>query len=106
MGLISRVSSRTYRSTVDITSFKFTYGKIKPNTQNQSPVQMDIINSDILMAAAIAQLSQTGWSSLSKDLKNSVSEIILGHLPQEFILQATINICSILARGKQPNFEF
>jgi len=58
------------------------------------------------MTVAIARLSQTGWSSLEKDLKTLVSEIILGNLPREFILQSTINICSHLAKGTQPNFEF
>ena len=67
---------------------------------------MDLTNNDLLMTVAIARLSQSGWSSLEKDLKNLVSEIILGHLPREFILQSTINICSHLAKGKQPNFEF
>lgn len=82
-------------------------GIVSLNPATSYQFSMDnIINGDILMAAAIAQLSQSGWSSLSKDLKSSVSDIILGHLPQEFILQATISICSILARGKRPNFEF
>merc|ERR1712050_590211 len=64
------------------------------------------INSDLLTAAAVAQLSQSGWSSLSEQWKACIADIVLGNLPEQFILQVSISICSILAQGRTLCFEY
>jgi len=64
------------------------------------------INSDLLTAAAVAQLSQSGWGSLSEQWKACIADIVLGNLPEQFILQVSISICSILAQGRTLGFEY
>ena len=59
-----------------------------------------------LLGAAIAKLSSSGWHSLEKDMKEIVSETILGHLPQQFILQSTISICLLKSKSQKPKFNF
>ena len=63
-------------------------------------------DSILLTAAAVAQLSQSGWSSLSEQWKACIADIVLGNLPEQFILQVSISICSILAQGRTLCFEY
>ena len=65
-----------------------------------------IINNDMLQMTAVLKLSRSGWSSLTNDLKSCISEIILGNLPQDFILDITILITHTLSRGKRPKFHY
>ena len=61
-----------------------------------------VINNDMLQMTAVLKLSRSGWASLTDDLKACISEIILGNLPQDFILDITILITHTakLIKGK------
>ena len=65
-----------------------------------------VVNNDMLQMTAVLKLSRSGWSSLTDDLKSCISEIILGNLPQDFILDITIMITHTLSRGKRPKFQY
>ena len=64
------------------------------------------MNNDMLVAAAIAKLSNSGWPSLNFDLKSCLAEVILGNLPQQFIMELATHICTEKAAGHVPSFSF
>ena len=64
------------------------------------------MNNDMLVAAAIAKLSNGGWPGLNFDLKSCLAEVILGSLPKQFIMELATHICTEKAKGKTPEFGF
>ena len=62
--------------------------------------------NQMLAASAIGKLSNDGWASLTPNMKTAIGECLLGNLPKEFIMQAAVVICGILAENKKPNFTF
>ena len=81
--------------------------------------------------AATAQLSKAGWESLNDEMraylnvcktifmeltifsKKSVfqsflylSDVVMGSLPKDYIIDLTISICSIKSNGRTPNYNF
>lgn len=64
------------------------------------------INQDLLISAAISQLSLSGWKSLSNEFKSSISEMIFSNLPNEFIFKLSVSICSIKSIQENVNIDF
>lgn len=64
------------------------------------------MNADLLIGAAIAQLSLGGWPKLSDELKLSLSDMLFNYLPKEFIFKLSLSICSIRAMNELPEIEF
>lgn len=56
--------------------------------------------------AATAQLSKAGWESLNEEMRAYLSDVVMGSLPKDYIIDLTISICSIKSDGRIPNYNF
>lgn len=56
--------------------------------------------------AATAQLSKAGWESLNDEMRAYLSDVVMGSLPKDYIIDLTISICSIKSNGRTPNYNF
>ena len=64
------------------------------------------MNDAIMAMAATAQLSKSGWESLNPEMKAYLSDVVMGSLPKDYIIDLTISICGIRADGRTPNYNF